>query len=66
MADTRLIGVKKENRHLIDKTRASSQINETDISLLTWLIYYDDRTDNGYRPKRGLNSFTEHQTDHQS
>ena len=29
-------------------------------------IYHDDRTYIGYRPKRGLYSFIEHQTYHQS
>ena len=38
-------------RGALDKAWASSQINETDISLLTWLIYHDDRTDTGYQPK---------------
>ena len=45
----------------IDKTRASSQINETHVSLLTFLIFHDERTDIGYRAKRGLNSFIENQ-----
>ena len=66
MTDTRLIVVRKKKDLRLDKAWASSEINETDISLLTWLIYHDDRTDTGYRPKRGLNSFIEHQTYHQN
>ena len=31
----------------LDNVRASTEINETDISLLTGLIYHDDRTDIG-------------------
>ena len=64
MADARLKGFRKENGHLI--RQSSGKIYETDISLLTWLIYRDKRTDTGYRPKRGLNSFIEHQAYHQS
>ena len=37
-----------------------------DIYFLTWLNYHDDRTDIGYRQKRGLNSFTQHQIYYQS
>ena len=46
MADTRLIGVRKENKPL-----TSSQLIGINMSLLTWLIYYNDRTDIVYRPK---------------
>ena len=46
----------KEISLLLDKARASSQINETDMPLLFWLIYHEDRTDFGYRLKRRLKS----------
>ena len=46
MADTRLIGVRKENTPL-----TSSQLIEINMSLLTWLVYYNDRTDIVYQPK---------------
>ena len=49
----------------LDKARALSEINETDISLLTWLIYHEDSNDIEYRPKQELNSFIEHQNNHQ-
>ena len=60
MADATLIGVRKKIDQRLDKARASSQINERDIFLLTGLTFHDDRTDNGYRLKRGLISFIEH------
>ena len=51
MADTRLIGVRKEKKNIwLDKARDSSQINKTDHSLLTWSIYNEGRTDIVYRP----------------
>ena len=40
----------------LDKARASSQFNETNLSLLTWLFSIDDKIDIGYQPKRELNS----------
>ena len=47
MADTRLTISERKIDLWLDKARASSEMNETDISLLTWLIYHDDRTDIG-------------------
>ena len=58
----------KENKTDIwlDKIRASININKADISLLTWLIYHNDRIDIGYWPKGEYKSLTEQQTYHQS
>ena len=50
MADTRLIGVGKENRSLIRQSSGLMPYQKTDISLLTLLNYHDDRTDIEYRP----------------
>ena len=66
MTHKNLIGVKKKIDHSLDKAWASSQINETKISFLNWLVYHDDRADIVYRPTRGINSFIEHQNYHQS
>ena len=41
MADTKLVGVKKQNRDL-------NKINKIDTQLLTWFIYHGDRTDIWY------------------
>ena len=59
-------GIENKTDIWLDKARALSHINETDISLLTCLTCQDDWTDKVYWPKRGLNTFNERQNCHQS
>ena len=66
MADTRLKGVWKEHRPLIRQKWEIEPNQRNRHILLTWLIYHDYRFDIENQLKRGLSSFIEHQTYHQS